>query len=346
MLKDMCRWIIILLSLFLSGCAEIGHYLQLAGGQLEIISKRQPIDELINDPDTDSKLKARLQQVVEARQFAVMELQLPDSGSFQSYVQLDRRYVMWNVFVTEEFSMQPKRWCYLFFGCISYRGYFDKQKALDYAREQSDEGYDTHVAPVAAYSTLGWFDDPLTSTLLRYEPERLAGFIFHELAHERLYVRDDTTFNESFAMTVQHKGMGKWLARQGSQTGLERYMKEQRMDDEFIELLMDYRGQLVALYEKDISDDEKRRQKAALFMQLREDYQKLRDSWGDYTVYDGFFRHRLNNATLSPVGTYHELVNNFSNIYEQRGGFSGFYQEAERIGELPFEQRRKELRKY
>jgi predicted aminopeptidase len=342
------RLVILLLSILaLGGCAELGYYAHTIGGQLEILSKRQPIDDLIAANDTDPELKRQLRQVIAMRQFAIKQLHLPDTGSYTDYVALDREHVMWNVFATPEFSLTQKQWCYPFFGCISYRSFFDRARAFAYADTLAAEGYDVSVGVVATYSTLGWFDDPLFSTLLQYSQADLAGFIFHELAHERLYVKDDTEFNESFAMTVQLEGMRRWLAQQQQGDSFASYYRTIQHDAEFVALVMRTRARLQDLYATKLSAPDMRRKKAAIFLQLREEYAALRQQWHGDTSYDGWFHRRLNNASLAPIGTYHGLVPYFHALFQASGQqFDIFMQRAESIGELPLQQRREKLKSY
>ena len=191
----------------LSGC----YLLQAAGGQMEISAKREPIAEVIADAATPPQLRARLEYVANARDFASRELGLPDNESYRSYADLDRPYVVWNVFAAPEFSVEPRRWCFPIAGCVVYRGYFSEEAAQHYASRLRRRGDDAAVGGVAAYSTLGHFKDPVLSTMLGWSDAQLAATLFHELAHQVVYVPGDSEFNESFATVVEEAGLERWL---------------------------------------------------------------------------------------------------------------------------------------
>jgi predicted aminopeptidase len=341
------RGLLITCCLLLGGCAELGYYAHTIGGQLDVLSRRQPIDDLIAADETDPALKQQLQQVKSMRRFAVEQLSLPDSGSYSDFVELDRSHVLWNVFATPEFSLTAKQWCYPFFGCVSYRTFFDRDMAQRYADELEAEGYDASVGAVATYSTLGWFDDPLYSTMLRYSEAELAGFIFHELAHERLYIRDDTEFNESFAMSVQLEGMQRWLVYRQQAGSFNEYYRDIQRDEEFVVLIMRTRQRLQQLYASSIPAAQMREQKSRLFLQLREEFADLRRQWHGYDAYDSWFQRRLNNAALAPIGTYHGLVPYFRALLEHNDGhLSDFMQQVEEIGQLPLPQRHERIKQF
>jgi predicted aminopeptidase len=331
---------------FLGGCSTLGYYGHAASGQLDILGARQPIDELLSQDSTDPGLRKRLQLVKQIRRFAVDSLQLPDSGSFTSYVDLDRSHVLWNVFATPELSLEAKRWCYPFFGCISYRSYFEQQQADAYAAELKAEGLDVYVGAVAAYSTIGWFDDPLYNTLLARDDAELAGIMFHELAHEQLYVKDDTAFNESFAMVVQIEGVRRWLKQQGKAQAFKTYQQEKQREDDFVELLMKYRKRLEWLYATDQTDDRKRTGKQQILNLLRDEHQLIKKArWQGYEGYDSWFKKKLNNASLAPVGTYHQYVPALRTLLnsQAKGDFAAFYKRCKALGELSMEARRNAL---
>lgn len=338
--NPMGEYALLALVIGLAACSHLGYYGQAASGQVEILSGRRPIEELLANPDADADLRAKLAVVAQAREFAVRELRLPDSGSFKSYVDLDRRYVVWNVFATPELSLQEREWCYPIAGCIGYRAYFSEERARAYAGELHARGEDVYVAGVRAYSTLGWFADPVYSPLLDYSETELAGVLFHELAHERLYIPGDTAFNESFAMTIQLEGTRRWLEARGASDAFTAYLKRRREDEEVVALLLRYREQLEALYAGSLSDDDKRQEKAKLFAALRAEYEHLKLRWGGDRGYDRYFAHELNNASLTPIGTYHRYVPALRALLAKQGGaLEPFYAAAETIGKLPPEAR-------
>jgi len=342
----MLRLSLLLSVVWLSGCATLGYYGHAASGQLDILAARQPIDELLSRTDTDPGLRKRLERVRQIRRYAVESLKLPDSGSFSSYVDLHRPHVLWNVFATPELSLEAKRWCYPFFGCISYRSYFDQQQAETYAAELANQGLDVYVGAVAAYSTIGWFDDPVYNTLLARDDAELAGIMFHELAHELLYVKDDTPFNESFAMVVQIEGVRCWLSQQGQPQTFAAYQLGKQREDDFVELVMKYRRRLEWLYASDQTDDRKRRGKQQILNLLREEHRLIKkERWQGYDGYDNWFGQKLNNASLAPVGTYHQYVPALRELLNKdaKGDFAAFYQRARALAALPMEARRTAL---
>ncbi|MDD5330670.1 MAG: aminopeptidase, partial [Sulfuricella sp.] len=190
-------------ALFISGCANLGYYSQAVGGHLHVMNAAHPIRDVLQDPAADPELKHQLEDVAAIREFASRELALPDNNSYRAYADLGRPYVVWNVFAAPEFSVEPEKWCMAFVGCVNYRGYYDRADADRYADALRHRGLDAFVGGITAYSTLGLFDDPVLNTFLRLGDTEVARTLFHELAHQRLYVKGDSVFNESFATTVE-----------------------------------------------------------------------------------------------------------------------------------------------
>lgn len=327
---------IAVLALTVSGCSSLGYYMQAARGQWSLLSSARPIDDWLDDPTASDELKQRLKLARQIREFATRELSEPDNRSYTRYADLKRPAAVWNVFATAELSTQLKSWCYPFFGCASYRGYFDRAQADRLAADLSAQGYDVSVNPVQAYSTLGWFADPLLNTFINLPEPELARLIFHELAHQVLYVRDDTVFNESFATTVEREGVQRWLQAHGTdQTRVEWQQIEQRRT-QFLQLLTETRAALDQLYASDRPDAEKRSGKKDLFAQLQERYHTLRDGpWGGYKGYDRFFAQSLNNAHLAAIGAYYDRVPAFEALLRSTGSdMAAFFHEARRIAAL------------
>ncbi len=205
--------------MLLNGCTSAGYYSQLVGGQLRLLQAREPIDQVIADPARDAQLKAHLAQAREARTFASDHLHLPNNKSYRLYADIGRPFVVWNVFTTPEFSLAPQNHCFPIAGCVAYRGYYSQGAARGEAALQRLQGMDVSIGGVEAYSTLGWFNDPILSSMMHWGDERLATLIFHELAHQRFYVKDDTEFNESFATFVEQEGSRQWRASRGAGAG-------------------------------------------------------------------------------------------------------------------------------
>ena len=311
--------------------------MQAAAGQWHVMRARVPIEKLLADPSTPPELRARLTEVRAARNFASAELGLPDNQSYRSYADIHRPYVVWNVVATSEFSVKAQRWCFPVAGCVAYRGYFHEHAARDFALELETRGFDVAVNGVPAYSTLGKFDDPVLSSMLRYDDEALAATIFHELAHQLLYVRDDSEFNEAFATTVEDAGLERWLAHQGKQQRMQKSHAEQADEQAFLDLLARYRAELVTLYASDAAPVAMRAQKAAVFQRLAGEIRALeRSEASDSPYYEQWLARGLNNARLASVATYFDCVPGFRRLLEESGGeLRRFYAAARELSREP-----------
>jgi len=335
--------LITLVSLTLAGCATLGYYGQAIGGHLSLQHRMRPIEELIADPTTAPELKAKLTRIAAMRDFATRALALPDNASYRHYADLERPFAVWNVFATPELSLTPKEWCFPFAGCVAYRGYFAHEDAERDAAQLRNTGHDVHIGGVVAYSTLGWFDDPLLNTMLRRPEPELAGLIFHELAHQQLYAKDDTAFNESFATTIEREGVRRWLATQGASQEYTGYLERQQRREEFFALVLRYRARLVTLYDSAQSEDLKRAGKQSLFDELRRDYAQLKQGWNGYNGFDGWFE-ELNNAKFISVGLYHEHLAAFEALLARHhGDLPAFYRTARELAQQSREQRDRAL---
>ena len=324
------------LGLVATGCAELAYYRQAAAGHWELLRASRPVAEVMADPATSTQLRQRLETAQALRAFASAELALPDNGSYRDYSDLRWPWVVKNVFAAPELALEPRRWCFLVVGCLSYRGFFDPEAARRLADELRASGDDVHVADITAYSTLGWFDDPLLNTFIGWPTGRLAELMFHELAHQRLYIADDTAFNEAYATAVGRLGAERWLDRQGTAREREEYAADYRRRQEFLQLVAATRQQLAAVYASSGDDAGKRAEKQRILADLRVRYQGLKRSWGGHAGYDRWFEQDLNNAKLAGNSTYHRLVPAFLALYEQEGrNFTAFHRAAETIGQLP-----------
>jgi predicted aminopeptidase len=336
-----------LMAFALTGCSAAPYYWQAASGQLELWQKSRPIDDWLADPQTDDQLKARLKQVQEIRAFASGDLALPDNGSYRSYADLGRSYVVWNVFAAPELSLEPKEWCFPIAGCVSYRGYFAESDARIFADGLEGDGYDTYVGGVPAYSTLGWFDDPVPSTIIRYPDTEVARLIFHELAHQVVYVKDDTMFNESFATAVEQEGVKRWVEARSSPEKLAQFERAQARKHEFVALVLEYQGKLAAIYASTASDDEKRTRKAETIEAMRTAYAELKRSWGMPSGYDTWFAGPLNNAQIASVASYTEQVPAFQALLaREQGDMKRFYAAVKELAKLPKAERDAKLAEF
>jgi predicted aminopeptidase len=323
----------------LSACASLQYYGQAAAGQFSIMQRRVALASAIRDPEASPTLRTRLQRVEEIRSFAINELHLPDSGSFRSYVDLRRPYVLWNVFASPEFELRAVESCFPLVGCLGYRGYYDEADARRFAAGLKAEGHDVYVAGVSAYSTLGWFDDPVLSSMLRWSDLELAGVMFHELAHELLYIRDDSAFNESFATAVQEEGLRRWLeTRHAAELRGQAQAAKQRRQD-FLKLVEATRSRLRQLYASSLPAENKRRMKAEILDGMRAEHALLKSAWDGFNGYDEWFTD-LNNAKLMAVATYHEWTPAFHQaLQESDGDLQRFYEEVRRVSKLPRDKR-------
>ncbi|WP_444895690.1 aminopeptidase [Microbulbifer sp. EKSA008] len=332
-------WLLVLVLLGLYGCETAGYYFQAASGQLRILSARQPIEELVQDGNASDQLQKQLQLVQEIRAYAAQELKLPVGQAYSSYVQLDDEYPIWNVLAAPEFSLSPKRWCYPIAGCASYRGYFRKSAAIAKANSLRNQGYDVYLGAVPAYSTLGWFNDPVLSSFVNWTPERLAGLLFHELAHRRVYVPGDTRFNESFATAVSEIALPDWLRSQGLSSSAEE-TKAQALAVR--QLMTATRKELQPVYQSNLPDEEKRQEKEEILSRLRRCYWRMAAEWSYPARYQAYIE-KTNNATLALAAEYESLVPAFRQLYIDSNGWEDFYNAAERLGELDRQEREQYL---
>ena len=344
----MRRWLVRLFTISLvltsTGCAQLSYYAQATQGQLGLVASAKPIDQWLADPNVSDQLKQRLTRAKQIRKFAVQELELPDNGSYTKYAELNRPYVVWNVIATPELSMKPVQWCFPVAGCVDYRGYYRKEDAQRFAHDLRSQGYEVRVSGVPAYSTLGWFNDPVLSTFIAYPEAEVARMLFHELAHQVAYAPGDTPFNESFATTVESIGVEQWLDKHGNPDSRERYREFRQRKRDFIDLLTQHRQRLEEVFATDISDDEKRNQKALVITSLKQAYHQIRDEkWGGYSGYDQWFAEPITNAHFVLVATYEELVPAFQALHAKSGSMKKFYADVQAMAKQDKARRRERL---
>lgn len=332
----------------LSGCEAARYYAQAVEGHLSLLAARQPVDEAkaVAEHSGNRRLAQQLAITERIRTFASQRLGLPDNGSYRQYADVKQPFVVWNVFAAPALSLQLKQWCFPVAGCVTYRGYFDRKAALDYAAQLRADGWDIQVAGVPAYSTLGFFDDPLLNTFIYLPEGELARLIFHELAHQLVYVRNDTAFNESFASAVEQAGVALWLREQAAPEARAQYEVHAQRRVQFRQVLLSTRQALAALYLDDTLDDiVKRQRKDALLNALKTDYAALRRIWGDYSGYDRWFEQPLSNAHLAAVASYETWVPAFRTLLAQHDGdFTAFFMVVKRLAALDPEARAAVLR--
>ncbi len=340
----------LLLLTLLGGCADTGYYLQSVAGHLQMMQAARPVTQWLGDDSVVPALKQRLALTQRIRSFGVTELQLPDNASYQRYADLQRRSAVWNVVAAPEFSLTVKTWCFLVTGCVGYRGYFSEAQAREQGLELKQQGLETFVYGVPAYSTLGWLNwaggDPLLSTFIHYPDGELARLIFHELAHQVLYVPDDTVFNESFATAVERLGGERWLAQQGSATARQEYAQFDGRRRQFRVLAWATRARLLAVYEQSGALDRAAllALKSGVMQDFRADYAQLKTGWGGYSGYDAWVA-GANNAAFGAQAAYDELVPAFEQLFEREGqNWQRFYDAVRRLAQMPATQRLQALK--
>ena len=322
----------------LSAC----YYVQATRGQIEVLSKREPIDEILASPETEDDLSRRLRLVQQARQFSIDELELPDNKSYRSYSDLERDFVVWNVFAAPEFSLRAREWCYPIVGCVSYRGYFSEAAAHEEADRLDREGFDVAVGGVPAYSTLGNFADPVLNTMMRWDDVKLVSTLFHELAHQVLYIKDDTAFNESFATAVEEIGIERWLAENGRQGDMARYRAQKELHRRLVDLVSAAKDDLAGYYARSIGADAMRALKSARLEQLAAEARAELRAAGRNENH--WLTGELNNARLLPMSLYDGYVPAFLALYGDCGFALGcLYEEAGKIADLDRSERHERL---
>lgn len=328
------------------GCSQLGYYVQAAHGQFSLLSEAKPIDDWLADPAVEDKLKGKLSTVKEIRRFAARELKLPDNDSYKTYADLKRPYVLWNVVATPELSLEPMQWCFPIAGCVNYRGYYSKEEAQAYAAELRRKHFDVQVGGVPAYSTLGFFSDPVLSTFIKYPEGELARLVFHELAHQVVYAQGDSKFNESFAVAVEEAGVERWMKKYGDEKMRKAYAEYENRKQGFLALLLKCRKSLEENYESDASDQAKRKRKAEIFETLQSEYQALKASWGGYSGYDRWFAEPLSNAHLSAIATYQDFVPGFRALLAREKNFDKFYAAVRTLAALNKSERHEQLAQF
>ncbi|MEQ1580832.1 MAG: aminopeptidase [Steroidobacteraceae bacterium] len=313
---------------FLGGC----YLMQAAAGQMAVMAERQPVAEIVRNPKTPPQLRTRLVELGAARDFASGALALPDNESYRLYADIGRNYVVWNVFATPPFSVEARRWCFPVAGCVVYRGYFSEHRAQAYAGRLRRKGDDVAVGGVTAYSTLGHFADPILSSMLPYSDAQLAGTVFHELAHQLIYFKDDSAFNEAFASTVEEVGVVRWLARSGRQADLDAWQRQKQRGEDFSRLLLGAREQLRGLYAEPLQPAEMNHRKQQILGRLKFSYEQQRSEWGGYAGYDAWFARTLTNADLVATATYRRCIPGFKRMLAASGDDLGeFYQRVRKL---------------
>ncbi|MDA7916339.1 aminopeptidase [Verrucomicrobia bacterium] len=334
-----------MLFILVSGCETSHFYGQATKGQFALLANRTPVSDLLSSESVSPDLKARLELTQRLIHFAETELSLPHCGNYQKYTELDRPYVVWNVYATPKYSMVDKEWWYPIVGSMSYRGYFKEKHAIAYAHKLEKKGLDVFVGGVVAYSTLGFFNDPLLSTFIQYNEPDLAELIFHELAHSKKFLKGDTDFNEAFATAVAQEGARRWLLSVTAGSLLERFEKNHVRHRQFVDLVISTKNELEELFKdatgKPDAEDAIRleHEKQKVYESMQVDYLKLKESWDDYSGFDRWMALPINNAQINTVTTYYELEPALTRLIQNSDSFEDFFEKAEIIASLKKDQR-------
>lgn len=333
----------------------MGFYSQAIKGQCNIYFSQRPIKTALADAKVSSEVKEKLGLVLELRRFAENELSLKPNGHYVKYADLNRRFVVWNVNAAPEFSLEPKRWWYPVVGRLKYRGYFSEKLARKHGAELQKDGYDVFVGGVEAYSTLGWFRDPVLNTFIHHTPADLAEIIFHELSHQRVFAKGDTDFNEAFATAVGEEGVRRWLQTIGNTNALQDYLVSQQRTEQFVGIVDEAREKLKKVYgdSNDAkgaavvgSEASRREQKQQVIAELKQRYAELKTGWGGFSGFDIWFSRPINNAQLNTIATYHDLVPAFRRLLQSHHGDLGkFYDTCTRLAKLKDKDQRHEALK-
>jgi predicted aminopeptidase len=345
--KPRRKWFLIVsvaLLIVLPGCQSLGFYSQAIKGQCSIYFSQRPIKSLMADSHTSGEVKEKLGLVLQLREFAEKELSLKANGHYLKYADLNRRFVVWNVHAAPEFSLEPKRWWYPVVGRLKYRGYFSEKLARKYGEGLKKDGYDVFVGGVEAYSTLGWFRDPVLNTFIHHSPADLAEIIFHELSHQRVFAKGDTDFNEAFATAVAEEGVRRWLETISNTNALQEYLVSQQRTEQFVGIVAEARDELKKVYGESEdgkgapaapTDAAKREQKQRVLAELKGRYAALKTEWGGYPGFDGWFARPINNAQLNTVATYYDLVPAFRRLLqEHQGNLEAFFDACDRLAKM------------
>ncbi len=325
-----------------TGCAGPSYYTQAVSGHYRLMRNREDISQILSSDHTDPEMIRDLELAVEIREFATARLDLPDNGSYRQFVKTNRAAATWNVVVAPEFSLEPRKWCFMVSGCVPYRGYFEHEAARKFAGKLAEGGWDVTISPAIAYSTLGWFDDPLLDTMFQYGDAQLAAVIFHELAHQQLYVKGDAAFNESYASFVEDTGVKLWLSSKDDTKQLESWREMQKASLQFNALLLECGKTLETLYASNLPEEKLRLRKSEIFNGLQQDYQTLvKDEWNGRSYYEAWFSRDLNNARIALMKSYRGGVCAFEQLFRSvDGNLANFHLLVADKARLEREQRR------
>ena len=322
---------LLILPLLLSSCQTISFYTQAAKGQAEITLKRRPISKVLRDPTTEPKVASQLRLAQELVTFAEQKLSLDSSGSYQHYTDLKREHVVYIFHAVPEFSLEPKTWWYPIVGPQDYRGFFKKEQAVKIEQKFKEQGFDTYIGGVNAYSTLGFFRDPLLNTFIDYPEVDLAELIFHELTHHRYYEKGETAFNEALAEVVAREGTRRWLREKGDTAGLKTYKLRLKRRSAIRSAIEESIARLEELYSQEHHEEQMRSLKAKELSALKKRITQLYKGWQQKP--SNFLSSPLNNAHLNAFTTYEALVPQLQQcLRDHNNDLDAFLSSVEREG--------------
>lgn len=336
----MVRLITILLLLVgVTACSNFSYYRQAVMGQMELLSARRDFKDVFSDENVTQNVKDKIKLAEEILRFADLEIGLPVDDTFSTYADVKRPFVVWNVFAAKPYSINLETYCFPVAGCVAYKGFFSKHEAKDFADGLKETGYETYMGGVAAYSSLGWFSDPLMNTFIHRSETSLAALIFHELAHKIIYVEDDTVFNESFAVTVERYALERWLVSRNQSNTYDQYIARQKRQASVIELILKTRSLLSEVYKSDKGEDREKR-KGDIIDSLQDNYAVLKQSWREGHEFEFWMENDINNAKLGAVGAYQTWVGSLVKLLDQSGDFNTFIEKVHSLKNLTQEKRK------
>lgn len=336
-------FLVALLLIALIGPTNGSYFSQAISGHFRIMCSREPIEKILETNQLDIETQNKLKLVLKVREYATKELGLPKNKSYTVFSEINGKYLGWNVYCAPKFSVESQKWCFPIAGCVVYRGYFSKKKALEFANKMEEKGFDVFVGPFNAYSTLGWYNDPLLSSHLLLDSIHLAGIIIHELAHQKFYISGDSRFNESFAVTVERAGVLRWLKSLGRDEQIIQALKMWDEDDKIASRILKARSQLNEIYNDNLDSISLSYKKDSIFKSLKVDICNGNCS-GIKLPKTNSEDFEFNNAYFVPINIYYSLIPNFKNILDSCGGnFTEFFEKVKEIGKLPLEKRNRKI---
>jgi len=319
-----------------TGCGTIAYYSQAIKGQCQMLCCHQSVRKIAKDNTKPAKLRKQMQLVLNLREYAHSKLGMNPGENYLRFKRLNRKFALWVVYAAPEFDTRLKSWWYPVAGRFTSRGWFSEKAARRYAESLAAQGLDVHVGGAPAYSTLGWFDDPVLDTFINYSESDLAELIFHELAHGRFFLAGDATFNESFATATARAAVFKWLKDNRDTDAHDRYRAECLRHDTFIKLVLETRQKLDAIYISGVSEEMMRTQKVITIENLRNQIDRLHDEDPEYSRLARWAKRPLNNANLAAIAVYNQNVSAFSRMHERNDrDFRQYFEAVESLAKIP-----------